>query len=108
MNNIRENGASLSVVGGTGECAVSAEQRIRTLQRGYMSGNKNEDGAPRPPTAQLSDESDNRAASEDEGQLSDEARDLIGRKLREAYSSKMNEPIPERFGRLLEALAKKD
>lgn len=39
--------------------------------------------------------------------LTSAAQDLIGRKLRETYSNKLNEPVPEKFNKLLEQLAKK-
>ena len=35
-----------------------------------------------------------------------EAREVIGRQLRKAYDARLSEPIPEKFTKLLDALAK--
>lgn len=39
--------------------------------------------------------------------LPEEARDLIGAKLRQAYGAKLSEPVPDRFAQLLKSLASK-
>lgn len=39
--------------------------------------------------------------------LSRDAQDMIGRRLREAYVADLEEPVPDKFLKLLEQLAKK-
>lgn len=52
-------------------------------------------------------EHDSQTARADAPPLSKDAQELIARRLREAYGSNLNEPVPDKFTKLLEQLAKK-
>jgi len=70
----------------------AAKRTTSELSANLSKGNSSTDGAPL-----------------DGGvELASEARDVIARQLRKAYDARLNEPVPDKFAKLLEALSKGD